>query len=94
MSQQEIPRDTPAWRFQVWVSFVLSFACALIGVAYLPVDAWTKGYFGMAILFTVGSAFTLAKTLRDDLEARRLLSRLSEAKTERILREYELTPSS
>lgn len=49
-----------------------------------------KGYVAMGVLFTTGSAFTLAKTIRDEHEAQRFVNRISEAKAERILREYEL----
>jgi hypothetical protein len=42
----------------------------------------------MGSMFVVGSTITLAKTLRDDHEARRLVNRISEAKTERLLKEY------
>ncbi|AKF04714.1 YiaA/YiaB family inner membrane protein [Sandaracinus amylolyticus] len=86
----DVPRDTAAWRFQVWASFVLAFGTTLIGIAYLPIDPWMKGYLAMGVLFTTGSAFTLSKTIRDEHEAQRFLSRISEAKAERILREYEL----
>ena len=40
-----------------------------LGIAYLPVDVWTKGFLGMGLLFTIGSCFSLAKTVRDDHEA-------------------------
>jgi hypothetical protein len=44
---------------------------------------------GMAQVFLVGSTFTLAKTVRDNHEARRLRNRISQAKTDKILREFE-----
>ena len=43
----------------------------------------------MGLLFTTGSAFTLAKTLRDDHEASLLHHKLEEARTERLLRDTE-----
>ncbi len=61
--------NTAAWRFQVWVSFVVSIGLTALGVLYLPVDLWTKGFLAMGLLFTVGSCFSLAKTIRDDAEA-------------------------
>ncbi len=85
-----LQKDTSAWVFQVWASFLLSLFATALGVIYLPVDGWIKGYLGMGLLFTVGSCFSLAKTIRDNHETAKLLSRLSEAKTERILREYEM----
>jgi hypothetical protein len=42
----------------------------------------------MGTLFLVGSTFTLAKTLRDEFEATKLINKIHEAKTEKILREY------
>ena len=44
----------------------------------------------MAELFLVGSTFTLAKTVRDNAETRRLRNRISAAKTDKLLKEYEL----
>lgn len=71
MSKRTTSSNTAAWRFQVWVSFVLSGGLTALGIAYLPVDLWTKGFLGMGLLFTVGSCFSLAKTVRDDHEAER-----------------------
>lgn len=64
-------RDTPAWMFFVWVSFTLSVSLMMVGIYYMPVDLWIKGYLLMGLIFTVGSSFTLSKTLRDDFEAQR-----------------------
>ncbi|MCB9593794.1 MAG: hypothetical protein H6719_13760 [Sandaracinaceae bacterium] len=61
--------NTAAWKFQVWASFVVSTSITGLGVLYLPVDLWTKGFLAMGLLFTVGSCFGLAKTVRDDHEA-------------------------
>lgn len=90
---QEVSRDTAAWRFYVWAAFVCSVGVTAVGIGYLPVEPWVRAFMAMGLLFVVGSSFTLAKTLRDDHEAKRLLSKLNEAKTERILREYEMGPS-
>lgn len=62
--------NTLAYIFQVWVSFVVAAGGTCIGIAYLPVDAWTKGFLGMGLLFTIGSCFSLAKTIRDEQEAK------------------------
>lgn len=92
MRHDDIQRDTAAWIFQVWASFALSTVTTAIGIAYLPLDAWVRAFLGMGLVFSVGSALSLAKTLRDNHEAKRLLNRLSEAKAEKIIREYELGP--
>lgn len=77
--------DTAAWIFQAWASFALALGSTAVGIAYLPVDVWIKAFMGMGLLFTVGSAFTLAKTVRDNAEARRVSSVVQSAKVEEIL---------
>jgi hypothetical protein len=87
---EDVQKDTAAWIFQVWASFALSVGMTGIGIAYLAVDAWVRAFLAMGLIFSVGSSLSLAKTLRDNHEAKRLLNRLSEAKTEKIIRDYEL----
>ena len=94
MRSDDVQRDTPAWMFQVWASFTIAIGATAIGIAYLPLDAWLRAFLGMGLMFSVGSAFSLAKTLRDNHEAKRLLNRLSEAKTEKIIREYEINDAA
>ena len=79
---------------QAWISFnYASFAAAAgmtaIGIWGLPADLWVKGYLGMAMVFLVGSCFTLAKTIRDEHEAKRLANRLEDAKAEKLLMEID-----
>ena len=67
---------SPAWIFQTWASFVASIATTSIGIAYLPVDRWIQAFLGMGLLFSVGSTFNLAKTVRDLHEAGRYPDKL------------------
>lgn len=83
-------KDTAAWIFQTWTAFLLSMAATATGIFYLPVDPWIRGFMGIAMLFLVASTFTLAKTVRDNHEATKLVNRVKNAKTEKILREYEV----
>ncbi|MBE7204205.1 MAG: hypothetical protein INR70_41315, partial [Parafilimonas terrae] len=46
-----------------------------------------KGYLAMAAIFLTGTTFTLAKTLRDEHEASRLINKIEDAAAERVLRE-------
>ena len=79
-------KDTAAWRFQVVAAFAIAIVLTTGGVVYLPVDSWVKGYLLMGLYFTV-SAFGLAKTLRDHHESSQLVAKISEAKTEKMLRD-------
>ncbi|MDY6781184.1 MAG: YiaA/YiaB family inner membrane protein [Cyanobacteriota bacterium] len=81
-----------AWIFQTWLSFVLSISAMSIGILYLPVNNWTKGYMGMGLFFTVGSTISLSKTTRDIHESKKITSRIDEAKMEKILSEHHPLP--
>lgn len=83
-------QNTMAWVVQVWVSFAVALALTLGGTLFLPVDAWAKGYLLMGELFLVGSTFTLAKTTRDEHEARLFRNRIAKAKSEKLLKEFEV----
>lgn len=81
--------DTPAWIFQVWIAFALSLTAMGFGIVYLPVEPWVRAFMGIGVFFVVSSAFTLAKTIRDNQEARRLINRVKNAKAEKLIRDFE-----
>jgi hypothetical protein len=78
---------TPAWKTFAFISFAVACGMLALGVFFMPADIWIKGYLAMAAVFTVGTSFTLAKTVRDEHEANRLINKIEEAATERVLRE-------
>jgi hypothetical protein len=78
-------KDSPGWIFYSWTAFALSITMTSIGIIYLPVDNWVKGYFGMGLAFSVGSTLTVAKTQRDLHESKRIIYRIDEAKVEQLL---------
>ena len=90
MNDHGLQRDSAAWLFYVKASFVFSIAAVMLGIYFMPVVLWVKGYMAMGTLFLIASSITLSKTLRDEHEARKLINRLSEVKTEKMLKEYDL----
>ena len=76
-----------AWVTFTYVSFVGSFFMVAIGVFFLPLDLWIKGYLSMGIVMLVQSCVTLTKTIRDMHESGKLVNRIEDAKAERILME-------
>lgn len=80
-------RDSAAWQLFVWVNFTLAVVATFFGVLFLPIDFWFKGYMAMGLLFTIGSTFSLAKAVRDEHEAKKLVNKLEQARTEKILKE-------
>jgi len=79
--------NSAGWVTFTYVSFAVAGAMTALGVWALPADLWVKGYLLMSSVFLCGSTFTLAKTTRDEHEARRFANRLEEAKTEKLLME-------
>lgn len=80
---------TSAWIAQTWLSFVVAIGATTIGIIYMPVNGWLRGYLGMGLLFSIGSTISLSKTIRDVEESKRITSRIDEAKLERLLAEYD-----
>ena len=87
---QSVQKDTPAWLFFVKVTFAVSIVATTIGIFFLPVDIWVKGYMAIGLYFCVGSTITLSKTLRDEHESTRVINKIRDVKTEKILKEYEM----
>ena len=78
-----------AWIAQTWLSFVISISATSIGIVYLPVNVWVKGFMGMGLAFSIGSTVSLTKTQRDLHESKRLTVKLEEAKVEKLLAEHD-----
>ena len=76
-----------SWNFLVWAGFVISFGATIVGLTVAPLNIWIKAFLGMGVFFITVSCFTLAKTLRDQHEQRKLVNRGNEAKTEKLLNE-------
>jgi hypothetical protein len=55
------------------------------GIFARPLDWWVRAYFAMGTAMVLQSCFTLAKTLRDLHEASRMINRIEEARTEKLL---------
>lgn len=60
-----VQRDTAAWRWQVWISFGLAALLAASGLVVLPGTDIDRAFMGMGYVFSVSSAFALAKAVRD-----------------------------
>jgi len=87
-NHEAIRLDSPGWLFFVKVSFACAIGGMLFGVAVMPVEIWMRGYMILGTLFLTGSTFTLAKTMRDEFEASKLINKLAQARTEKLLKEY------
>ncbi|MBF5044550.1 hypothetical protein FGE12_19280 [Aggregicoccus sp. 17bor-14] len=77
------------WVLQTWASFALAVGVTAVGIYHLPVDAWTRAFLAMGLLFSVGSSFSLAKTVRDQHEQERLTARIDDARVTKLLADVD-----
>jgi len=87
MRSVRLNSDTPAFRFQVWASFLIASLGTSAGIVFLDVDIWVRAFLGLGLWFTISSCMSLAKAVRDQHESEKITHKLDEAQAEAILRE-------
>src|SRR3954451_8317910 len=89
MDTSTTPRNTSAFYAQAAISFGTALFAMLVAIYYLDSDPWPKAFLAMATLFLVTSAFTLAKCIRDAQESQYVVTRIDQARIDRILAEHD-----
>jgi hypothetical protein len=74
-----------SWIVFTYLSFVAALAMVVVGIILMPLDLAMKGYLAMGVAMLIQSCITLTKTLRDNDEAGKLVNRIEDARTERLL---------
>lgn len=82
-------QNSKGWILFSYLSFAIAIGATLIGAWMTDMTLEMKGFVTMGTLLITSSSFTLAKTLRDEHEAKRFHNQLEEARTEKLLREVE-----
>jgi hypothetical protein len=85
---QNVQTHSTAWVAFTYISFAVSLFMVAVGIFFLPLDPWVKGYLAMGVVLLIQSCVTLTKTMRDMHEGDRLVNRLEDAKAERILMDF------
>jgi hypothetical protein len=85
-------QHSAAWVAFTYATFLLSLAMIGVGVLFMPIDVWMKGFLCMAVILLVQSCITMTKTIRDNEEAGKLVNRIEDAKTERLLMDVAKVP--
>ncbi len=90
MAMTNVPQTHSAgWVAQAWISFALSLGVTTLGIWALPANIWIQAFMMMGLLFTVGSTFSLAKTVRDQHEANQVHARIDEARFHKLIAEHD-----
>jgi hypothetical protein len=82
-------QSTAAFYGQAVASFAVALAATALGIFNLRADAWVRAFLGIAVLYLVTSAFTLSKVIRDRQEAGQIVSRVEQARLEKLLAEHD-----
>ena len=61
-------RNTAAFTFMTWASFIGAFLAMFIGIYTLKEALSVKGYYAVCALFLTMSSFVLQKVVRDNME--------------------------
>ncbi len=85
MNQNQSAQHAPAWIVFTYVSFAAALGMTALGIFALPIDLWGRAFLSMGLLMTVQSCITMTKTQRDLHEGARLVNRIEDARTEKLL---------
>ena len=88
MENYDTQTNSAGWLLFVKLSFFISLGAMLAAIIFMPADLMLKGYFGLNSLFMVSSTIMLSKTMRDEHEGNKMINKISEAKTNKIINEY------
>jgi hypothetical protein len=90
MSTPLRPRTTTAFFVQSAISFSVSLGVTIIGITYLHESRWIRAFLALGLLYVVTSSFTLAKCVRDRQEEVAVVSRVDQARLDKLLAEQDL----
>jgi hypothetical protein len=90
MSTPLRPRTTAAFYAQAAISFAVSLTVTIIGIGYLHDSRWVRAFLALGLLYVVTSSFTLAKCIRDRQEETAIVSRVDQARLDKLLSEQDL----
>jgi hypothetical protein len=89
MSQPHQTKTTNAFFLQAGLSFGIALLTMVVAVLYLPADPWIRAFLGLGTLFLTTSSFTLAKCVRDAQENQYVVTRLDQARVDKLLAEHD-----
>lgn len=85
---------TQAWTHFTVGIFIVAATMMAGGIYFLEASFAAKGFYAMSAIMLVHASVTLTKTLRDHEEANKLINKLEDAKTEKLLMESDARSDS
>lgn len=78
-------QNSHAWNQFNMVNFVIAAVMMAGGIFFMDAGFAAKGFYAMSALMLVHTSISATKTLRDNQEARRMVNKIEDAKTEKLL---------
>ena len=75
------------WLMFCYASFFGACAIVGVGIFLIPVELWVRAFLWIGMVLLVQSSINVTKTLRDNHESDRLIARIDDAKTEKLIRD-------
>ncbi|MHC0430544.1 YiaA/YiaB family inner membrane protein [Streptomyces sp. O3] len=82
-------QNTSAYYGMAVASFIISLGAVAAALLYMNVDVWVRAFLAIALLYLVTSSFNLAKVIRDRQEVGQIVSRVDQARLDKILAEHD-----
>ena len=89
MTTNTTTKNANAFFLQAGISFAVALLTMIVAVFYLPVDPWIRAFLALGTLFLTTSSFTLAKCVRDAQDDNYVVTRLDQARVDKILAEHD-----
>ncbi len=88
-NQAYMPKHSDAWTMFTIISFALSASMMAGGIYFLEASFAAKGFYAMSAIMLVHTSISITKTLRDVEESKRMINKIEDAKTERLLMDMQ-----
>ena len=86
-SNHHQPKNTNAFFLQAGISFGVALLTMIFAILYLPVEPWIRAFLGLGTMYL--TTCTLAKCVRDAQENQMVVSRLDQARVDKLLAEHD-----
>ena len=84
-SVQYAVKPSEVWTLYTVASFVIAAGMMAGGIYFLEASFAAKGFYAMSAIMLVHTSISITKTLRDIEESKRMINKIEDAKTEKLL---------
>ena len=88
MNESNLQANSTSWLLFIRLTFGISIAAMAAFIFFMDGSLLMRGYLALNSLFMISATIMMSKTMRDEHEAQSLIHKISEAKTNKILKEY------